>query len=184
MAPEQVEGKDTDARTDIFAFGAVLYEMLTGQRAFQGQEPGQSHLVHHDVGTAADLHAGAGGSRGTRSDCQEVPGQRSRRPLAECEDLAGELKWIAESASAAAPAAGDPRAASRTGRERLLWASACLLLLAAAIYAVLHSQAPPKSRAGNPLVAAASAWTILRPLQFRGLAGRDTAGICGRGAGR
>jgi Tol biopolymer transport system component len=36
MAPEQLEGKDADARTDIFAFGCVLYEMLTGQRAFAG----------------------------------------------------------------------------------------------------------------------------------------------------
>ena len=37
MAPEQVEGKDADARTDIFAFGAVLFEMLTGRKAFTGQ---------------------------------------------------------------------------------------------------------------------------------------------------
>ncbi len=37
MAPEQLEGQDADARTDIFAFGAVLYEMLTGKRAFEGK---------------------------------------------------------------------------------------------------------------------------------------------------
>ena len=37
MAPEQLEGQDADARTDLFAFGAVLYEMLTGRRAFEGK---------------------------------------------------------------------------------------------------------------------------------------------------
>src|SRR5271154_1146021 len=37
MSPEQLEGKDTNARSDIFAFGAVLYEMVTGRRTFQRQ---------------------------------------------------------------------------------------------------------------------------------------------------
>ena len=39
MAPEQVQGKVTDARADIFSFGCVLYEMLTGRRAFDGENP-------------------------------------------------------------------------------------------------------------------------------------------------
>lgn len=43
MAPEQLEGKDADARTDLFAFGAVLYEMLTGRKAFEGQS--QASLI-------------------------------------------------------------------------------------------------------------------------------------------
>ena len=36
MAPEQLEGKEADVRSDIFAFGALLYEMVTGKRAFDG----------------------------------------------------------------------------------------------------------------------------------------------------
>ena len=43
MAPEQLEGTETDARTDLFAFGAVLYEMLTGKKAFEGKS--QASLI-------------------------------------------------------------------------------------------------------------------------------------------
>ncbi|HWZ57157.1 MAG TPA: protein kinase [Verrucomicrobiae bacterium] len=42
MAPEQVRGQASDARTDIFAFGAILYEMLTGQRAFRRDTPAET----------------------------------------------------------------------------------------------------------------------------------------------
>ena len=43
MAPEQLEGKEADARTDIFAFGAVVYEMVTGKKAFEGES--QASLI-------------------------------------------------------------------------------------------------------------------------------------------
>src|SRR5215813_13972571 len=43
MAPEQLEGKEADARTDIFALGAVIYEMATGRKAFEGKS--QASLI-------------------------------------------------------------------------------------------------------------------------------------------
>ncbi|TDI36337.1 MAG: serine/threonine protein kinase [Acidobacteria bacterium] len=43
MAPEQLEGLEADARTDVFTFGAVVYEMLTGKRAFEGES--QASLI-------------------------------------------------------------------------------------------------------------------------------------------
>ena len=49
MAPEQLEGKEADSRTDIFAFGSVLYEMLTNRKAFAGNS--QATLIAAIINT-------------------------------------------------------------------------------------------------------------------------------------
>ncbi len=88
MAPEQLEGRPTDARTDLFAFGAILYEMVTGRRAFDS--PSQAGIV------GAILHAEVPrdrvGAAGVRARALRVSGEEARRPLvvrARCPAAAG-----------------------------------------------------------------------------------------------
>jgi Tol biopolymer transport system component len=58
MAPEQIEGKDADERTDIFAFGLVLYEMLTGRHAFEGTSAAKvmAAILEKDPAPASTLN--------------------------------------------------------------------------------------------------------------------------------
>ena len=57
MSPEQAEGKQIDARSDIFSFGAVLYEMVTGTRAFQGESKiaTLSAVLHHEPAPISEI---------------------------------------------------------------------------------------------------------------------------------
>ena len=60
MSPEQVRGQEADARSDIFSFGAVLYEMLTGKRAFRGETAAETMtaILRADPPEPASVHEG------------------------------------------------------------------------------------------------------------------------------
>ena len=88
MAPEQLEGKEADARTDIFAFGAVVYEMVTGQKAFSGESQASLIAAILDHGAGPDVHAATDVAPGARAQRQDVSGERSgRSPSPACRGL-------------------------------------------------------------------------------------------------
>ena len=82
MAPEQIEGLEADARTDIFAFGAVLFEMLTGRTAFEGKTRASLlGAILKDEPPAVSRVQPSPPRRSTASS--HVPRQGSGRPVAE-----------------------------------------------------------------------------------------------------
>ncbi len=83
MAPEQVEGKEADARSDIFSLGAVLYEMVCGKRAFEGKTLVSVAASILGERARADPDAAAADAAVARARDQEMPGKGSRRTLAE-----------------------------------------------------------------------------------------------------
>ena len=131
MSPEQVEGKDVDARSDIFSLGAVLYEALTGKRAFDGksQWSAMTAILEKEPEPIAALkpmtppaleHA----IRVCLAKDREERWQTAR-------DLGLELKWAAESGAkteGAGTGAGEPRS---KWSARLGWAAAIVFALAA-----------------------------------------------------
>ena len=103
MAPEQLEGKKVDARADVFAFGAVLYEMLIGQRAFDGGSTAAvMAAVLNTQPTGLDSVqrlASPGLERIVRKCLAKDPDDRWQTTR----DLADEIKWIADEAERPAP---------------------------------------------------------------------------------
>jgi serine/threonine protein kinase/Tol biopolymer transport system component len=140
MSPEQVEGRELDGRSDIFSLGAVLYEMLTGKRAFEGKtqlsvasailesEPAPMQTVRPL--TPANLD---------HAICRCLTKDREDR-WQTARDLASELKWIGEHGSQASASAVHG-AAKQRGRwpEYLPWILSALLAGALLVAAYLHS---------------------------------------------
>jgi serine/threonine-protein kinase len=141
MAPEQLEGRETDARSDIFSLGAVLYEMFTGRRAFDGKSPFSvaSAILEKDPPPISSIkpltppaldHAV---SRCLTKD-REDRWQSVR-------DLGFELKWIGETDSTSAGIV--PVVAQHRFRHRLAWGIAGALLLATiGLATALHLRTP------------------------------------------
>jgi len=132
MAPEQLEGRPADARTDVFAFGAVLYEMLTGGRAFSGESDASviSAIMTSDpppVSTVLPV-APPALDRLVHRCLAKSPDERWQ----DAADLAHELRWLAEARpSVEAPPPVVPR--WRRGR----WVVACAGGAAAVLLGVL-----------------------------------------------
>ena len=71
MSPEQAKGRTVDKRSDVWAFGAVLYEMLTGRRAFEGDDVSDT-LARSDEGAGLDGAAGEHTARLSAACCAEA----------------------------------------------------------------------------------------------------------------
>jgi eukaryotic-like serine/threonine-protein kinase len=114
MAPEQLQGKDADARSDLFSFGCVLYEMLTGKRAFAGESKASviAAILEREpapLGMTPPL------DRIVRRTLAKDPDQRFQT----ARDLKAALTWALDQPPAPAPA--------KPGRLR--WIAAAILLI-------------------------------------------------------
>ena len=145
MAPEQIEAREVDARTDIFAFGAVVYEMATGRRAFEGKTSASvmSKILQVDPPPMSSL--------------QPMTPQALDRVIKRClvkepderwqsaNDLTNELKWISEVGSqiTMAPVTAARAFRSLGPRGLLLIAGALLLVAVVSCLAVWNLKPSP-----------------------------------------
>jgi len=125
MSPEQIEGKELDGRSDIFSLGAVLFEMITGKRAFEGksQLSVATAILEKDPAPISSIKplTPPGLDHAIRRSLAKDPDERWQM----ARDLALELKWIAEGGSQAGVSA--PPVRPRRNRERLAWTFAAVL---------------------------------------------------------
>ena len=154
MSPEQVEGKEVDARSDIFSLGAVLYEMVTGEQAFQGKSQFSvaSAILEKDPKPIRTLQPLTPPvlDRTIQVCLAKDPDQRWQS----AGDLCSELRWIAEGSSqTGVPIAPAGR---RALRPRIAWILAAVFATVAAAALLLASRS---GRAPKPLA--------FRQLNFR-----------------
>jgi len=161
MAPEQLEGKEADTRTDIFAFGVLVYEMLTGRKAFEGAS--QASLIAAIMGkdppplqAVAPMAPPALGRILQRCLAKE-PDDRWQS----ARDLAHELRWVAE---AAGVSASDPALSTASVVGQPATATAAARAAAATAQPRRGLSLPVAAAAAVGLAAVAAAATfVLRP---------------------
>jgi eukaryotic-like serine/threonine-protein kinase len=150
MSPEQIEGKELDRRSDIFSLGAVLYEMITGKRAFTGnsQLSIASMILEREPEPVSAIRPLTPPSldRVIRRCLAKDPENRWQTGR----DLGIELTWLRESGSqSGAPAIKR----GRRSRAKLAWAAAALTGAAALLFAFAWWENNRKSEASIPLYA-------------------------------
>jgi hypothetical protein len=132
MAPEQIEGRDVDARTDIFSFGVVLFEMVSGRRPFAGDSRASlmAAIVTAEPPPLSSLQPQAPASleRLILRCLAKDPDDRWQT----ARDLAAELRWIAEAGSSTTTAASG---ITRPPRRAALWGAVAGATLTAAVVA-------------------------------------------------
>ena len=150
MSPEQVEGKEADGRSDIFALGAVLYEMATGKRAFEGKTTASviAAVLERNPPPISSVQPMSPPAldRIVKTCMAKDPDER----LQNVHDVKLQLKWIAEGGSQA----GVPAqvAARRKNRVKLAWSLMCGFAILAGVIA-LWTYLHPRPAGAAPVLA-------------------------------